>query len=281
MNAIKRKAKAGVTLVELLVVILIITILAVGMLPFLKPFVVQAQYSADAIPVIGSIRTKIGLYQYDKGNLPTVYSTDGSTSFSNPVIETWGFGDGGANGGSIQAAPSDTYIPGTRALTTGASSSDLLATAFNPGSADAKAFFGFATDTDNQDLVGKRCKPVHFQYVVVKNGSSYFYVLGCFGDDHGLPQGTGYAVCEVSVKANDGNVYKQVGTWSRYKAATEVGQLTFGTITGASTQPDVDKRTSEFCPIPDATTYFPQSGATATSGKLDLVADLESYGWEF
>ena len=77
MNAMIRKAKAGVTLVELLVVILIVTILSVSMLPLLKPFVVEAQYAAEPIPVIGNLRTKVGLYQYDKA---LILTSDGDGS---------------------------------------------------------------------------------------------------------------------------------------------------------------------------------------------------------
>lgn len=276
MKKLKMKAKAGVTLVELLVVILIVTILSVSLLPLLKPFVVEAQYAAEAIPVIGNLRTKIGLYQYDKGNLPTVYTTDGTTSISAPTIETWGFS---SDGRAIQAAVADLFVPGTRTLVATAPSTDATATPFAAGSNESKSFFGYRMDIDNQDLVGKRCKPVHFQYVVVANGSTYCYVLGCFGDNNGLPEGTGYAVCEINVKDAQGNVFKQIGTWKRYKAATD-GQITFGTITTASTQPDIDKKSSTFCAIPDATTYF-ATAATTTAGKLDMVADMESYGWEF
>ena len=67
MNKLITKARSGVTLVELLVVILIVTILAVSLLPMLQPFVVEAQYAAEAIPVIGNLRTKIGVFQYDHG----------------------------------------------------------------------------------------------------------------------------------------------------------------------------------------------------------------------
>ena len=266
MNELKMKAKAGVTLVELLVVILIVTILSVSMLPLLKPFVVEAQYAAEAIPVIGNLRTKIGLYQYDKGKLPECGNN------AADAIETWGFT---SDGQSIVAAVTDTYLPGYRTLVAGA-----VANAIQPITAPPEAtdFFGARLDVDNQDLAGKRCKPVHFQYAVLANASSYCYVIGCFGDNNGLPQGTGYAVCEISVKASDGNVYKHIGTWKRYKSATD-GQITFGTITAVSAQPDVDKKASAFCAVPARATF--NNAPTANAGKLELVEWMESYGWEF
>ena len=70
MSKLITKARAGVTLVELLVVILIVTILSVSLLPLLKPYIVKAQYAAEPIPVIGNLRTQIGLFQYDKNYLP-------------------------------------------------------------------------------------------------------------------------------------------------------------------------------------------------------------------
>ena len=90
MNKLKMKAKAGVTLVELLVVILIVTILSVSMLPLLQPFVTEAQYAAEAIPVIANMRTKIGLYVYEKGKLP--YDTTllaGMVPQEQVLTESW------------------------------------------------------------------------------------------------------------------------------------------------------------------------------------------------
>ena len=70
MNTIVRRAKAGVTLVELLVVMLIAVILAVALLPMFKEYICKAQYNAEAVPVIATLRTKISLYQYDNNKLP-------------------------------------------------------------------------------------------------------------------------------------------------------------------------------------------------------------------
>lgn len=266
-----RKAKAGVTLVELLVVILIVTILSVSLLPLLKPFVVESQYAAEAIPVIGNLRTKIGLYQYDKGNLPTV-SNSAQGTYTN-VIETWCFS---ADGKAKSTTVSDVYIPAVR--TPAASSIASDSQVITAPSDDYNKFFGNSMDIDNQDLAGKRCKPVHFQYMVCHNGSSYCYVIGCFGDNNGLPEGTGYAVCEINVKGADGNVYKQIGTWKRYKAATD-GQITFGTVTAGPTDPTAAKKSSTFCPIPDPSLFA--TSLDASAGKLTIVGALQDWGWEF
>ena len=270
MKTLTMKARSGVTLVELLVVILIVTILSVSLLPLLKPFVVESQYAAEAIPVIGNIRTKVGLYQYDKGKLPAL---DLGYSTATNAIETWAFSK---NGTSVDnTSVTDVYLPAWSRLKSQAVADAPTAVPTTPATA-ATAFFGNSIDIDNQDLAGKRCRPVHFQYCVVKNGSSYCYVIGCFGDNNGLPQGTGYAVCEINVKGSDGKVYKKIGTWKRYKATTD-GQITFATITQGTQDANL-KKTCAYCPIP-----APESmtNPSASNGTLAMVTFMETYGWEF
>jgi prepilin-type N-terminal cleavage/methylation domain-containing protein len=269
MKQLIMKARSGVTLVELLVVILIVTILSVSLLPLLKPFVVEAQYAAEAIPVIGDLRTRIGIYQYEKGILPTIASA--SANAVSKAIETWAYSK---DGKTAVNEVTDLFAPGYKQLNT-----DSVAGAFTPypdGSQLSKENFGRLINIDNQELVGKRCRPVHFQYAVVTNGSTYCYAIGCFGDgvNNGLPPGTGYAVCEINVRdAATSKVYKQIGTWKRYKATTE-GQMSFGEVTQGTTDPEA-KNTSTFCPIPAI------SLLKATDAKLDAVEAMRDYGWEF
>ena len=104
MNKLITKARSGVTLVELLVVILIVTILSVSLLPLLKPYIVKAQYAAEPIPVLGNIRTQIGLFQYEKNYLP------GMVRLENGSLKYVGAGDAGtlAMQGSVSAIPGFT-----------------------------------------------------------------------------------------------------------------------------------------------------------------------------
>ena len=266
MSKLITKARAGVTLVELLVVVLIVTILSVSLLPLLKPFVVEAQYAAEAIPVIGNLRTKIALYQYDKGPLPSV-ENKGSGAWTN-VVETWAFSE---DGSSKTTRATDLYVAGCKPL-----EGEGGITAYT-AYADKNGCFGHLIDVDNQELVGKRCKPVHFQYAVLHNASTYCYVLGCFGDNNGLPEGTGYAVCEINVKTSDGQVFKQIGTWKRYKATTD-GQISYGKVSG-EIDAGVDPKTVDFCAVPDPAEF--SDDMEAENGKLPMVQWLESYGWEF
>lgn len=288
MSKLITKARSGVTLVELLVVILIVTILSVSMLPLLQPFVVEAQYAAEAIPVIGNLRTKIGVYQYDKGRLPrlgetttTVTTTDGdgnttSDSIITPYIETW---VATATATATTAAPDPAQA-------------DFYAAAFAhfpttvPPLTDVKGF-NFSTvdkktdpvslpnhlqtlcDVDYQDLKGKRSRPNHYQYVVMLNGSDYVYVVGCFGDGNGLKRGTGYAVCEIVLKG-----HKYVGTWKRYKPASDV-QLCFT----SSADKVANTTKTAGCYVPEVALFTAAKDSNA--GKLDVINTMETYEWEF
>ena len=275
MNQLKMKAKAGVTLVELLVVILIVTILSVSMLPLLKPFVVEAQYAAEAIPVIGNLRTKIGLFQYDKGKLPAVW---GGTTFADTIqVETWiPSADGTSAAGEEQYSSVDKYVKGISEFNAERPYLNVAAYVKDDNEDSKIGHLGILGDIDYQDLKGKRSRPNDYQYLVMKNGSDYMYLIGCFGDGNGLPKGTGYAVCEIVMKN-----HKYVGTWKRYKpvsdpdAADDV-QLCF---TSNSEHPDgMEDKDTYGCYVPAKAEI---DDATSTDGKLDIIAKMVKYGWEF
>ena len=278
MNELKRKAKAGVTLVELLVVILIVTILSVSMLPLLKPFVVEAQYAAEPIPVIGNLRTKVGLYQYDKGKLPAIW---GGVQFTDePQIESWIPSTDGesANTDKESWGATDYYVKGYFAFDSAKpAATDLFTLYARADNEDDKVgHLGLLCDIDYQDLKGKRSKPQDYQYLVMKNGSEYAYFLGCFGDGNGLPKGTGYAVCEIVIKN-----HKYVGTWRRYKPvsdpdATDDVQIRFTSNTDHPT--GMEDKDTFGCYVPLKTEI---DGATDNDGKLDVITKLTTYGWEF
>lgn len=281
------KAKAGVTLVELLVVILIVTILSVGMLPLLQPFVVEAKYAAEPIPVIGNLRTKIGLYQYEKGKLPCIADNvkDPSTGKETPQIEgtpqieTW-IPTATENGTTIGDASAVDYftvakvgfpaseppLTGLAAIST--SDADLNGTLLRTKHLSARC------DIDYQELKGANSKPHHYQYLVMRNGTSYAYFLGCFGDGNGLKMGTGYAVCEIVA---DGHKY--VGTWKRYKPVTNSTGDDIPVCFTSASDPNRDGKKQLGCVIPDRISI--DMAADNGSGKLDIVADMEGFGWEF
>lgn len=174
IKQIKDTARAGVTLVELLVVILIVAILAVTMLPMFKKYVVQAQYAAEPIPLVGHIRTQIGLYQYEHNSLPG--GTVGCV-----------FGFARASGGE---AFEKTYAPIDDSGTVKNFTKDLP-TGATP----------YLTDMDisANELNGKRVSPDQVYYALVKNDAAYEYAIGVFGKKGSgtLPENTGYAVLEA------------------------------------------------------------------------------------
>lgn len=267
------KAKAGVTLVELLVVILIVTILSVSMLPLLQPFVTEAQYAAEAIPVIGSIRTNIGTRQYDKGKLPCIVEADKTTGVlsSDPVVETWAYS---SDGTTVSGEVADQYVQAQYDLPTdeeAATKEGLTAEQQEVG------HIGKQCNIDYAELKGKRSKPVHYQYLVMKNGSDYAYFVGCFGDGEGLKAGTGYAVCEI-VCPSKGRKY--IGTWKRYKPyGTSGAQITFSTDTTPAEGTSESEGITVNCYVPGG---LKDANWEGTDGEmLTLVSGMKNYGWEF
>lgn len=268
MNQLKMKAKAGVTLVELLVVILIVTILSVSMLPLLQPFVTEAQYAAEAIPVIGNLRTKIGLYQYDKGKLPYgMLEKHGSTS-----VETW----------EVDSSDPEKWVPAYYNIgNTPVTRTRCTATGAN---ADAAYHFGYSSmlDINYEDLKGKRSKPIHYQYCALSPTNNMSYVIACFGDGNGLKAGTGYAVCELNFT---GIQKKYIGTWKRYKPVKDSsGAIVFTNNNVA----DVDgtKYSNCFIPTPAqiqsvVTPAASSSSGTTQVGEPNVVTWMKNAGWEF
>lgn len=245
MNELKMKAKAGVTLVELLVVILIVTILSVSLLPLLKPYIEEAKYAAEPIPVLANIQTKINLYQYEKDRLPGYCVTQDVTS-----VATW-----------MRAVTNNvvSYVPAVETIPNGNVSDSL----------GSFTHFASQIDVDWQDLLGRRMHPGQFKYAVLKGDGSatYGYVLGVFGDGNGLGRGTGYAVMSI-VDTSANRQVKIVGTWRRYKPKADK-QLSFEV---ASSNPNEKMATA--CLIPSYSEAF-------TDGVDALVTALKAYGWEF
>ena len=220
MSKLKMKAKAGFTLVELLVVMLIIAILTVAMLPMFKEYICKAQYSAEALPVIGNLRTKIGLYYYDHGKLPG--------NVGENKVASWEF----------NKDDREAYVPATYELTSAPTGHDyapedgeLAGKMIKSGkdeltaATDKKKHFGDTTviDIGADDLKGRRSLPIDYVYYNIPcldtegkpSKTDTAYVVGCFGAGEGLAARTGYAVCEIN---NVAKGKKYVGIFERYKA---------------------------------------------------------------
>lgn len=229
--------RSGVTLVELLVVILIVTILAVTLLPTFQKYVREAQYAAEPIPLIGHIRTQIGLYYYENNDLP------GQAG----VVHTYNIANFGAN----EKARQYVSIRGGNALRGKDNSASVALADFtlaNGVTVKAGEDFLGIMDMKADELSGNRMKPTHFQYVNLgSTGNSYAYAVGVFGDGNGLPKGTGYAVFEAKIASViNGNAdttprtagdpedgVKVVGTWKDY-GGRDTTQVIFHPTAGGS-----------------------------------------------
>lgn len=263
MNQLKMKAKAGVTLVELLVVILIVTILSVSMLPLLQPFVTEAQYAAEAIPVISNIRTKIGLYVYEKARLP--YDTSLlAEMMPHKQVETWQV--------SSTATGDDIFNPAYyNVLASNSKRTAPVTTTEIDNTTQKGAHIQNMLDIDYQDLKGKRSKPVHYQYLALSTNTSS-YVIGCFGNGNGLKAGTGYAVCELNFPLAN---RKLIGTWKRYKSYNdEGGSIAF--TNDDTADDDTGKVLDCYVPI-----YDEIKDADTEAKVDDIVKSMTGAGWEF
>lgn len=278
MSKLITKARSGVTLVELLVVILIVTILSVSLLPLLKPYIEQAKYAAEVQPTLANVQTKINLYQYEKDRLPsTVTSADGKTeNEQDDYAYSWEYDETNSEGAArVYKKLLVTGLKGgneTKGETEGSGTEE--GGEATTTTADLDHHLSNYIDVDWQDVTGKRLNPSHFKYHVIKGlgAACYGYALGVFGDGEGLAKGTGYAIL-VLVDTN--TKIKIIGTWERYKPATDE-QIVFLTTIG---QPSVEDNK---CRIPAFSDICSNTGASKSKTEWsDLLYSLKKSGWSF
>ena len=273
MNKLITKARSGVTLVELLVVILIVTILSVSLLPLLKPYIEQAKYAAEVQPTLANIQTKINLYQYEKDQLPcTIAATDAQGKKTETAQ------DGTAHTWMLDTDESQ----GKARVYKAAKASGLNGTSESIQEDTSSTHLSHIIDVNWQDLLGKRINPSQFRYHVIKGlgAAAYGYAVGIFGDSDGIARGTGYAVL---VLVDTTAKVKVIATWERYKPESdEVVSFKVGEI-------DTPNAKDKYCHIPTAAAAF-GSILDESSGKErsrtakdwdDLLDYLKGCGWSF
>ena len=261
------RSRSGVTLVELLVVILIVMILAVGLLPTFKKFVVQAQYASEPASLVGHIRTQIALYQYENNILPTQATTNNSDRV-NKVFKYE------KNNGTYELQEMELPKKSTAKWSGTASASE--------------DYYLKNMDLGVTEYQGNRVAPQHVQFAVVENATRYAYAIGVFGDGTGLPANTGYAVYEAflpavqigstasgSSSSTDQNGYKLVATWKNYTgngANGDATQILFGqTVCDGTT-------VKGLCAIPPQSSL---SGADTTDGLTNSGSNLRQMVKDF
>jgi prepilin-type N-terminal cleavage/methylation domain-containing protein len=280
LGGLKEKlgSKSGVTLVELLVVMLIVVILAISLVPFLRDYIVRARYTAEAIPVIGDLRVKIELQRYEPGRLPGLKtnalaagalqsSIDGVSGAS--YIQTY-VGDG--TGGPLEA-----FEVGVAHIVGGAVTQELL---------DPAEARHFANDIDvtRTHLTGRRLRPNHvfYQGRECVDSPGYAYAIGVFGDGNGLNAGSGFAVLEV---VNTGLDMKLVAEWRRFvERGGDANIIPFGcgeSIPHNGLDAAGGRAAAEagYCHIGDLRVLT--DPATTTTQMQDALDFLEEAGWEF
>lgn len=298
------QGKGGFTLVELLIVMLIIVILAVSALPLLKPFVVQAKYTSNAIPVLGNLRTKIEIFRVEHDRLPgvPVNPVTGQTLFTQstvfdgvtaPVLA--GISRLGTGLSLIQTMNQDSdnaifagyNADGSTLFSPVADGDASTATTGNPAEILQHVFPTLAVTFD--DLKANALRPQHIQYIAVVGsgaGDARLFGVGAFGDDVGLPKGTGYAILEFS-DPTPTHKRKFIATWKRWKPlAANSRQIRFTWPLGGVADSygfalghlfvttSVDE--CAMCPLPLATDLF------GTQAQYDAaIAGMKLWGWEF
>jgi len=291
MNALKRKAKAGFTLVELLVVMLILVILSVSLLPMFKEAICRAQYSADAIPVVATLRTKIGLYQYEHSKLPSNPLQNASSTEYNwdeGIVATWEF----AEGDYEQFVPAFYTFDGDHAKPdydgdkiTDLKKSKIYATPDDLKDFDASTWkslhFGMTSvlDIDFQDLRGRHSRPVDYVYYKIpcEKETDSAYLIGCFGSGHGgLAAGTGYAVCEINLVSKG---KKYIGVFERYKAKkqSDNNECPFLYLSDDQSKIEGD---AVFCPR-HITMAVEMVDDSTPDHRPQIIGTMEGKGWKF
>ena len=259
MNKLITKARSGVTLVELLVVILIVTILSVSLLPLLKPYIEQSKYAAEVQPTLANVQTKINLYQYEKDKLPCTVATtvNGVTTEDNSSYDntdyTWMLEE------TQDIEKTRKYKAATRqALNTPSDASD----------AGTQRHLTHEIDVDWQDLLGKRINPSQFRYHLLKGSGAakYGYAVGIFGDGDGIAKGTGYAIL---VLVDTESKVKVIATWERYKPKKD-SVVYFNAK-------DSGELLDDECRIPLANTI---ANASSTSWGT-ILSNLKAAGWVY
>lgn len=282
MKQLTMKARSGVTLVELLVVMLIAVILAVSLLPMFKEYICKAQYNAEAVPVIATLRTKISLYQYENNKLPQNPS-------SKDQVASWEI-DGSDKQKYVLASytanqgPADSTVDEDTDLLTATGKSTILSeydgkTQKYTGPDPKHLGWTSVLDIDYQDLTGKRSRPYDYVYYKIPCDSELdsAYIIGCFGSGHGgFAAGTGYAVCELNL-VSVGKKY--VGTFERYKAKEkeDANAKKYALFLGWDN--DAANGDTVYCPEKiGSTEAAPGTGGTDIP---NVVEAMQKAGWKF
>ena len=224
-------------------------------------YMIEARYSAEAVPVIGDIRTKVELFRIEHNYLPGVQTNGAGKALCTTSDLIGGAEISGTNGVQymIVSEPVDDvakeqYFCGGTEL--GLSDPRLGCHVWKQLGIDAT------------ELRGGGLYPHHMRHLVLhSNGDAYFWVIGCLGDGNVLRKGTGYAVAEYNDPVSK---RKFVAKFKQYKPDFD-GQLSL--FVDDSTDIDVeDFRTRGLIYLP--------SWTAMTNDYNKAVGTMRKCGWQ-
>lgn len=224
--------------------------------------IIEARFESEVSLLIGSLRVRIALYEYEKGRLPCLWGG----LVKKPHIETWKLVD------------KDKYIQGYAEVSKDKPYISVKEYKRSEQEDDRRNHFGSLLNISYSDILGKGVKPNNVQYLVLSNDDdkNRAYFTGCFGDGNALPMGTGYAVCEIVA---DGKA-KYIGVWKRYTAIDDLrkggSQIGFTSCTLSPKGARSGETIGCYVPTKEAIDRF-----SKTNGEYDVITEMKKFGWEF
>lgn len=257
--------------------------LAVALVQSFARFLTQARYSAEPIPAIGMLLTKIALHHCERDSLPGV-RRDGDREPARqegeePVALAGKHTDSGLEPGATNGWIAQSFVATASTNATGGIS--RYVPSYQTGTGEFAAceegmierHFTTHLDCDEQDMTGMRLRPDMIQYAALQSpqGGDYLYALGAFGGSTGgYAPGTGYALLEVCHRRLQ---RKERIVWQRYDRFGK-RQTSFRLQPEDTPFDPYDEATAHLCPIP-MELFTAKTGADFDAA----LRTLRSWGW--
>lgn len=288
MKSLSFKATEAGDVVWSVLAVIIVLMLIISLMPMIDgPATSKTCYICEGIPLIGNLRTRIGVYQYENNNLPgtmnrALASSVSGSNITGVIRSSKIVPDPSFCGVQAFVAYASTTNPANEMCYAYAMFGDtnfIGGVAYPSGLTGEQAEFHFAKqlDIDNEELIGRWLRPDNFQYIVSLDGnSSYIYAIGVFGTGaDSIPRtGTGYAILDLADRGR-GDGRRIVATWKRWKPGKGLTtQLRFVCSDDPRWKTPEAARRQNVVWVPDVS--YIGDGPNAKS----LESDLKAAGWE-
>lgn len=283
------KGDGGFTLIELMIVMLIIMILALGALPIYKMLTTQAKYTSNAVPVCANIRTRAEAFRNEYERMPGV-AVDANGVLTYPetlkyagVLSQVGTSRLGLGLSLIQTLTAD-FAPAIFDGYDATGKPTLLSTP--AGVTDLSQHLYTDLQASFEEFKSGSLRPQHFQYISIVGGNmgdARLFGIGVFGDDNGLPKGTGYAVLMFVDPTSKRTFIAQWKRWKPLSALARQVRFTWpggavavdGHSLGSVAPSEASWDESSMCPIPDVANLTDPIAATYNTA----LSDMKLWGW--